>query len=268
MVQSTTFLEQIYCSFFVLLVDNVRTSSAANNNGKVSDSKGAPLPVANVFLKGSTIGVQADDQGSYSITIPENVSNPTLLFSFIGFSEREEVVGNRSVVNVTLEDEVSKLDEIVVVGFGTQKKVNVLGAIATVDAKELETRPITNVSSALAGLSSGVSVVQSSGQPGSDGATIRIRGTGTMNNNNPMVLIDGILGSIDAVNPDDIETISVLKDAASSAIFGSRAANGVILITTKKGNRGKPMWHIAGCFLLPGSVIPGTKGLCRTTCVT
>lgn len=220
--------------------------------GIVTDSEGTPLPLLNVVVKGTAAGVLTNDHGVYSIEIPKQTYNPTLVFSFIGYSDKEEIVGRRTVIDVSMASEISKLDEVVVVGFGTQKKVNVLGAIATVDSKELEARPISNVSSALAGLSSGVSILQPSGRPGSDGATIRIRGTGTMNNNNPMVLIDGIVGTMDAVNPDDIASISVLKDAASSAIFGSRAANGVILITTKKGKSGKANISYSGLFSISG----------------
>ena len=139
-----------------------------------------------------------------------------------------------------MKEDSDTLEEVVVVGYGTQKKVNLSGSVAMVDFEEQAlSRPITNVSNALAGMSAGVQVMQNSGQPGSDGSTIRIRGIGTLNNNDPLVLIDGVEGSMDLVNPQDIESISVLKDAASSSIYGSRAANGVILITTKKGKAGK-----------------------------
>ena len=132
------------------------------------------------------------------------------------------------------------LDEVVVVGYGTQKKVNLTGSISSVNFEDQAlSRPVTNVSNALAGLSAGVQVQQSSGNPGSDGSKIRIRGIGTLNNSDPLVFIDGIEGSMDLIYPQDIENISVLKDAASSSIYGSRAANGVILITTKKGKAGK-----------------------------
>lgn len=139
-----------------------------------------------------------------------------------------------------MKEDSQALDEVVVVGYGTQKKVNLTGSVSSVNFEEQAlSRPITNVSNALAGISAGVQVMQSSGQPGSDGSTIRIRGVGTLNNAEPLVLIDGVEGSMDLVNPQDIENISVLKDAASSSIYGSRAANGVILITTKKGKEGK-----------------------------
>ena len=134
-----------------------------------------------------------------------------------------------------MKEDSQALDEVVVVGYGTQKKVNLTGSVSSVDfTEQAASRPITNVSSALGGLSAGLQVMQSKGNPTDDGATIRVRGTGTLNNASPLVLVDGMEASMDAVNPQDIETISVLKDAASAAIYGSRAANGVILITTKK----------------------------------
>ena len=133
---------------------------------------------------------------------------------------------------VSLSEDTQKLDEVVVVGYGTQKKVNLTGAISSLDAETLENRPITNSTQALQG-TQGVYVNQAGAQPGADGATIRIRGQGTLNDNNPLILVDGIEFPLEAVNPNDIESISVLKDAASSAIYGSRAANGVVLVKTK-----------------------------------
>ena len=142
------------------------------------------------------------------------------------------------------------LDEVVVVGYGVQKKANLTGAVASVDFEEqAKSRPVTTVSAALAGLSAGVQVMQNSGQPGSDGATIRVRGVGTLNDANPLVLIDGMEGSMDNINAQDIETISILKDAASCAIYGSRAANGVILINTKRG-KGRISVNYSGRFSL------------------
>lgn len=143
-------------------------------------------------------------------------------------------------MSVILKEDAQTLDEVVVVGYGTQKKVNVIGAVSTINFQEqASSRPITTMSAALAGLSAGVQVRQSSGKPGDDGASIRIRGVGTLNDSAPLVLVDGIQGSMDDVNPVDVETISVLKDAASSSIYGARAANGVILVTTKKGSKGR-----------------------------
>lgn len=157
--------------------------------------------------------------------------------SYIGYNTKEiKVTESTKNISIKLEEDSKTLDEVVVVGYGVQKKANLTGAVASVDFEEqAKSRPVTTVSAALAGLSAGVQVMQSSGQPGSDGATIRIRGVGTLNNADPLVLIDGLEGSMDNVNAQDIESISILKDAASCSIYGSRAANGVILITTKKG---------------------------------
>ena len=163
--------------------------------------------------------------------------NSTVQISYIGYNTQEvKITSTTQTLNIKMVEDSETLDEVVVVGYGVQKKANLTGAVASVDFEEqAKSRPVTTVSAALAGLSAGVQVMQSSGQPGSDGATIRIRGVGTLNNADPLVLIDGLEGSMDNVNAQDIETISILKDAASCAIYGSRAANGVILITTKKG---------------------------------
>jgi len=204
-------------------------------SGKVTDNTGAGLPGASVVIKGTATGVITDNNGSYSFSnVPENA---ILLFSFVGMRSQEVKIGNQTSVNIALAEETIGVDEVVVVGYGTQKKVNMTGAVSSVKFEEVAgSRPITNVSSALSGLSSGVYVKQSVGKPGSDGATIRIRGIGTLNNSDPLVIIDGMEGTLDAVNPQDIESISILKDAASASIYGSRAANGVILVTTKKGD--------------------------------
>lgn len=206
--------------------------------GRVTDNSGGTLPGVSVVIKGTTNGTITDMDGNFRLTnVPENGA---LVFSFVGMKTQEIAVSGKSSVNVILLEESIGLDEVVAVGYATQKKVNMTGSVSSVKFEELAgARPITNVSSALAGLSSGVYVQQSSGKPGSDGATIRIRGVGTLNNSDPLVIIDGMEGNLDAVNPQDIESVSILKDAASASIYGSRAANGVILVTTKKGENKK-----------------------------
>lgn len=162
--------------------------------------------------------------------------------SSIGYARVEQIVNDQRPLNITMEEEASQLDEVVVVGYGTQKEVNLTGSVETVKAEEITKQPVAQASQALAGLVPGLTATQSSGQPGSDGATIRIRGLGTLGNgakNNPLILVDGIPDDINGLDPGDIESISVLKDASASAIYGSRAANGVILITTKRGKEGK-----------------------------
>lgn len=208
-----------------------------NVKGTITDITGEPLPGVSVVVKGTTTGTMTDVDGHYSINVPNNQS--ILVISFVGFKPQEHNVGNRTTIDCVLEDALQELDEVVVVGYGVQKKVNMTGSVSSISEKELASRPITNVSSALGGLAAGVVVNQSSGHPSNDGAKIRVRGTGTLNNSDALVIVDGIEGNMDAVNPQDIESISILKDAASSAIYGSRAANGVVLITTKKGAAGK-----------------------------
>lgn len=202
--------------------------------GKVTDEKGEPLPGVTVTVKGTAIGSTTDARGTYAIEVPDG--NATLVFSFIGYNTREVAVNNRSTINETLVPDVKALEEVVVVGYGQQKKVNLTGSVATVNFDEvLSSRPLTNASQALSGAVPGLWVSQNNGKPGSDGAQIRVRGWGTLNNANPLVLIDGVEGSMSEINPNDIESMTVLKDAASSAIYGSRAANGVVLITLKSG---------------------------------
>lgn len=205
-------------------------------SGKVSDSQGNSLPGVSVVIKGTTIGTITDVDGKFSL--PKVPENSLLQFSFVGMKMQEVIVSGKTEINVILREETIGLEEVVAVGYGVQKKVNMTGAVSSVKFDEIASnRPLTTVSSALAGLSSGVTVKQSVGKPGSEGATIRIRGIGTLNNNDPLVIIDGMEGVLDAVNPQDIESVSILKDAASASIYGSRAANGVILVTTKKGDK-------------------------------
>lgn len=203
-------------------------------SGTIVDDFGEPVIGAAVMDPASpTTGVITDIDGKYSINA---TVGSTLVVSYLSYKDISFVVpAQDSEMNFAMEQESNVLDDVVVVGYGVQKKVNLTGSVSTVNFDEAVTsRPLMNVSQALSGMSSGVSVTQSSGQPGSE-STIRIRGNGTLNNNNPLVLVDGIEYSMDNVNPQDIASITVLKDASSTAIYGSRAANGVILITTKTG---------------------------------
>lgn len=205
--------------------------------GSVTDEKGTPLPGATVRVKGTDKATVADANGQFSFSdVP---ANAVLQVSYTGYQQAEMTVQGQSPVRVVLKESVAGLNSIVVVGYGTQKKVNLTGAVSTIKNEDLQVRPVGQTSAALQGLAPGVTVTQRSGQPGSDAGTIRIRGIGTLGDSNPMVLIDGIEGSMNNIDPNTIESISILKDAASSAIYGSRAANGVVLITTKraKGNQ-------------------------------
>ena len=202
--------------------------------GKVTDASG-PIIGASVVQKGTTNGTITDFDGNFTLDVP---TNATLVISYIGYKDQEIKVGNQRSFNIKMSEDTQALEEVVVVGYGTQKKVNLTGSIATLDTKDIEARPVTNVSQALAGMAAGVTVTSSSNQPGNDDASILVRGQGTLNSSAPLIIVDGVEAGINTVNPQDIESMTVLKDAASAAIYGSRAANGVILITTKKGKEG------------------------------
>ena len=204
--------------------------------GLVLDENGQPLSGANVKLKGTEKSVSTDADGKFVIQLAEGMPQ-TLVVTYIGYSMREVLVGTASHVRIVLHPDLAELDQVVVVGYGTAKKVNLTGAVASVDLRKQENAPVTNASQLLQGVE-GVYVNQPGGQPGRDVATVRVRGQGTLNNNNPLVLVNGVEFPMDNVNPADIASITVLKDAASAAIYGSRAANGVILITTKSGSAG------------------------------
>lgn len=213
-----------------------KSSLPVTVTGSVTDENLQTLPGVNVLEKGTTNGTTTDVDGRFSLTVLGAES--ILVFSFIGYVTQEIPVGNRTSFDINLAADVQSLDEVVVIGYGTQKRVNVTGSISTLDMKQLENAPLTNATQALQGVQ-GVYVNQAGGQPGRDIATIRIRGQGTLNDNNALVLVNGIEYPLADLNPNDIESISVLKDAASAAIYGSRAANGVILVTTKKGTQDK-----------------------------
>ena len=206
--------------------------------GIVVDATGEPLIGVNVSVKGTTIGIITDIDGKYTLEVP---TNATLVFSYIGYRTQEHSVGNQTTINITLQEDTHNIDEVVVVGYGVQKKETVTGSVSTLKGDDLVKSPVANLSNAIAGKMSGVVTYQRSGEPGYDGATIRIRGSNTLGNNDPLIVIDGVAaraGGLERLDPNEIETMSVLKDA-SAAIYGARAANGVILITTKKGRMGK-----------------------------
>ncbi|MFB3388535.1 TonB-dependent receptor [Flavobacterium sp. LAR06] len=209
--------------------------------GKVTDEAGLPIPGANVRVKNGVASVQTDLDGSFTISVPS--SNTILIISFMGM-QTQEVIVSSDFLPVVLIAQGQKLDEIMVqVAYGTQKKKTLTGAQAAVSQKALQDRPITSLTTGLQGTMSGVTVTTTNGQPGKDGAAIKIRGIGTLNNSNPLVVVDGVIATMSEVNPSDVENVTVLKDAASSAIYGSRAANGVILVTTKKGKKGGVQIH-------------------------
>lgn len=204
--------------------------------GTVTDKNREALIGVSVAAKGTTMGTNTDIDGKFTLNVPDN---SILVFSYIGYNTQEIRVTSATPLNVVMEETAALLDEVVVVGYGVQKKVNLTGSVAAVNSEKLESRSAPNLSTMLTGLASGVTVRQGSGNPGSDGANIRIRGIGTFDGNyrSPLIIIDGAEGDMNSLNPEDVESVSVLKDAASAAIYGSRGANGVILVTTKKGRK-------------------------------
>ncbi|MEG2151543.1 MAG: SusC/RagA family TonB-linked outer membrane protein, partial [Bacteroidaceae bacterium] len=203
--------------------------------GKVRDNAGEPLIGVNIVVKGMN-GTISDIDGNYSINAP---SNSTLVFSYIGYETQEVKIRNKKNINVVMCENQKMLDEVVVVGYGTQKKANLTGAIGYVSGEKLEDRPVANLGQALQGAIPNMNISFGSGKPG-EATQLNIRGAGSINgNDSPLVLIDGVEGSLDNINPRDVESISVLKDASSAAIYGARAAFGVVLVTTKSAVNGK-----------------------------
>jgi TonB-dependent starch-binding outer membrane protein SusC len=205
--------------------------------GIIKDDAGAPVPGANIIIKGTTSGTTSDANGEFSINAS---ASDILVVSFIGYKTQEIVAGNQTTVNITMETDLRSLGEVVVVGYGEQKRATLSGSVAQVSGTEIIKSPAINVSNSLAGRMPGLTAINQSSEPGDDDAILRIRGVGTFGNANPLIVVDGIPNrSLNRIDPATIENISVLKDA-SAAIYGAQAANGVILITTKRGKAGKP----------------------------
>lgn len=210
-------------------------------SGQVLDESGFGLPGASVLLMGTSNGTVTDLDGNFKLTF-SNIENPKLMVSFIGYESQEIAINGRSTIEVNLMPDMQSLNEVVVVGYGEQKKATLTGSVSQVEGKDLQNSPQPNLSNSLAGRFSGIIANNRGGEPGYDGSSISIRGLATTGNNDVLVVIDGVpgqIGGLERLNPNDIESVSVLKDA-SAAIYGSRAANGVILVTTKRGKTGKP----------------------------
>ncbi len=215
----------------------VALQTKKNIKGVVTDKNGEPIPGVNIIEKGNpTNGTITDVDGNYTLSVS---GNSVLVASYIGYNRIEIQVKDRSVVDITLSEDTQALEEVVVVGYSTQKKVNLTGSVSTVNFEEMSSRPVIDASQALSGASPGLQIMQSSGQPNAESFSYNIRGVGTLNSSSPLILVDGMEQSISMVNPSDIANVSILKDAASCAIYGNRGANGVILITTKNGTEGK-----------------------------
>src|SRR5678816_802345 len=233
----------------LLLILNLLSSSLLAQSqkveGVVTDSKGVPLLGVTVGVKGGNSITTTDNKGRFSIlAAPGSI----LVFSSASFLPKEETVDARSAINVSLSENAQSLENVVVIGYGTQRKVNLSGAVAQISGKDLENRPVANLTAALQGMSPGLTVIRGSGEPGSEGYNIRIRGFTSANAASALVLVDGVEQDINLIDPNDVQSISVLKDASASAIYGARAAAGVILVTTKQGSAGKTRINVTGYY--------------------
>ena len=206
--------------------------------GRITDREGNPLPGVSVTLSGTSTGTTSDNNGHFSLTIPE-LRNAVLEITSIGFVSQKVTLQQQTDIAIVMEPDISGMDDIVVVGYGTQKKTDLTGSVASVDGKEVVKSSATNITNSLAGRLPGITAVNGNGKPGS-GSQITIRGVSTFGDNSALIVVDGIVRSFDQIDPNEIESISILKDASATAVYGSRAANGVILVTTKRGKSGKP----------------------------
>ncbi len=213
-------------------------------SGQVTDDTGAPLPGVNIVIKGTTIGTITDISGRFSINVPDE--NAVLVFSFVGYAQSEILVGSGRQLNVILMPDVKSLEEVVVVGYGVQRKESVVGAISQIDNEALILAGTQNVTGAISGKLSGVLTIQSTGEPGSNHSEIIIRGLSSWSGSAPLVLVDGVERDFRYLDPNEIETISVLKDASATAVFGAKGANGVIIVTTRRGRDQKPKLSFTG----------------------
>ena len=234
---SRTFMTGLGCFLVLLTLSSSALAQSRRVQGQITDANGVPLFGVTVFEKGTVNnGVVSSEDGTYSITVAGSES--VLLFSSIGFVNQETTVGNRSTINIILEEDFTTLEEVVVVGYGTEKKVNLSGAVDQVNAAQLEKRPISNITQGLQGVVPNLNIMSNSGAPGAS-ANINIRGITSINGGSPLILIDGVPSSTTELNriaPQDVESISIIKDASAAAIYGARAAFGVVLITTKNGD--------------------------------
>ena len=229
---------KLYTCLWLLLLSQLALAQSKAITGQVTDLETAePLPGVNIRIKGTSQGTVSNLNGKFSL---DAAPGDVLLFTFVGYLPEEITVENQTHLEVSLVSDLKTLSEVVVVGYGTQKKSEITGAVSSVSSEEITQTPVTRIEQGLQGRVAGVQVSNASGQPGEQ-PTIRIRGIGTTGNADPLYIVDGVqVGGIDYLNPNDVESIDVLKDAASAAIYGSRAANGVVLITTKSGKKGQP----------------------------
>lgn len=230
------------------LVTSLPANAQTTVRGRITDETGAALPGVNVIVKNTTSGTTTDSDGNYTIQAAD--AGAVLVFSFIGYETKEVTVAGQSVVNIALSPSVESLSEVVVVGYGVQKKSDITGAMSNLSGKALSEVPVANVTQALQGRVAGVDINMTSPRPGG-GAQIRIRGSRSLTgSNDPLIVVDGIpfTGTINDINPNDIASMDILKDASATAIYGSRGSNGVILITTRRGKEGKTQLYYDGYY--------------------
>lgn len=236
------------CLFILLCSISAANAQTTVKGTVTSKGDGQPLPGVTIMIKNTSTGAATDFDGNYEISVPDE--NAILVFSYMGFISKEVPVNGQSTLNVPLEEDVSELEEVVVVGYGKQKKATMTGSVSTVSSETIQNRPATGMTTALQGTVPGLSITRNTGQPGNEGLGIEIRGASSANGAiPPMVIIDGVTSrpaALQGLNPSDVESVSVLKDGAAAAIYGARAAGGVILITTKTGVKGKTRFEYTG----------------------
>lgn len=237
-------VSSFFCLFFLAIVPEALAQDARVITGTVTSEEGT-LPGVSILLKGSAgVGTTTDMDGNYRLELPADVQEGTLIFSYIGYANREVSISNQSQINVTLREDIDQLEEVVVVGYGTQRKRDVTGSITSIKSEEIEDRPVANPLNAIQGKASGITITNS-GQAGA-APTLRIRGVGSTSNTNPLYVVDGIFtDNIDFVNPNDIASMEILKDASSLAMFGVQGANGVVIITTKRAKEGRTTVNVS-----------------------
>ena len=234
--------------FFLCVLQSYAIYASQSNQfsvtGKVVDRNNVPLPGVSIVIKGTTQGTTTNPQGEFMIAVPD--ANTVLVFSYIGFENQEITVGGRQTIHVTMKESVTELGEMVVIGYGEQRKESVVAALSTIEATGLKQTPASNLGIALAGRLPGLTVLQRSGVPGGEAMEFYIRGRSTVNGQQPLVVVDGVERDFKALDPREIETISILKDASATAVYGVRGANGVIMISTRRGKAGKTVIDITG----------------------
>ena len=232
--------------------ENIQQPQKKEIKGTVNDSKGQPIPGVTVLVKGTTIGITTDIDGKFQLSVPLDAKS--LMFSFVGMESQEILIGTKTTFSVVLEEQVLGIEEVIAIAYGVQKKVSMTSAVSEVKGEDILRRPVSNVAQAIQGQVTGLTILDWGGGPGNSNMTMRIRGVTTLSDNNPLVIVDGIEQKLNDINPDDIESISVLKDASSTAIYGSRAANGVLLVTTKHAKSGKLVVSYHGFYALQKSI--------------